>query len=261
MEGIDPMRRNFILLCFICPILVLWAFYPVLANQPGQLKIQPEVLTIGTFYSGGRITISGEVPDGRDVIVRITGPATNGEFDIKGRVGPFWMTRGKAELDGAPILYALLLPGGDAWQAKASALGLGLGQIKDKIELNSNSLPADELFDQFLELKKSEGLYGIEHNAVTYAAGENGRRRFTAVYRFPRSTATGKYTIAAAAVDGRRIDTEQSTTLQVDEIGFTRMVDDLATQRRLLYGILAVIIALFTGAVMGVLFKGGGGGH
>lgn len=259
MEGIDLMRRYPIILLFICPLLVLGTLSTAPAEASGDLKIQPEVLHIGTFYSGGRVTISGQVPEGQDVIVRIAGPATNGAFDIQGRVGPFWMTRGKAELSGAPFMYVLLLPDGEDWQAKASALGLDLRQIRKQIDLHSAALPPDQLFDQFIELKKSEGLYVVENSAVRYTCAENGRRCFTAVYRFPRSTATGRYTILASAVAGSGIDMEQSTVLQVDEIGFTRMIDQLATHQRLLYGILAVVIALFTGAVMGVLFKGGGG--
>lgn len=253
------MRRYPIMLLFICPILVFGTFHAVPADPLKNLKVQPEVLSIDTFYSGGRVTISGQVPEGQDVIVQIAGPATNGTFDIKGRVGPFWMTRGKAELVGAPALYVLLLPGGEDWQAKASALGLDLRQIRKKIDLHSATLPPDKLFDQFVELKKSEGHYAVENNAVSYASGENGRRHFTAVYRFPRSTAAGKYHIVATTVAGSGIGMEQSTTLRVEEIGFIRMIDHLATHQRLIYGILAVVIALFTGAVMGVLFKGGGG--
>lgn len=259
MEGIDLMRHYFIILLFICPMLVFRPLYSALADQAGDLKIQPEVLNIGTFFSGGRVTISGQVPEEQDVIVQIAGPATNGEFDIKGRIGPFWMTRGKAELDGAPFMYVLLLPGDENWQAKASALGLDLQQIRKQIDLHSAALPPDQLFDQFIELKKSEGLYVVESNAVTYTAAENNKRCFTAVYCFPRSTTAGKYTIVATTVTGSGIGMEQSTSLQVDEIGFTRMIDNLATHQRLIYGILAVVVALFTGAIMGVLCKGQGG--
>lgn len=259
MEGIDYMRRNPIILLFICSILFFSTRHTALAEPPGELKVQPGVLNIGTFYSGGRITISGEVSDGQDIIIQIAGPTSNGKFDIKGRVGPFWMTRDKAEVSGAPVMYVLLLPEGEAWQAKASTLGLDLRQLRKKIDLHADSLPPDKLFDMFLQLKKSEGLYVIEDNAVTYASGPNGGRRFTAGFRFPRSTATGQYTIKATAVAGDEMVMEQSTTLTVDEIGFTRMVDDLATNQRLLYGVFAVIIALFTGGVMGLLFKGGGG--
>jgi hypothetical protein len=238
---------------------VFWTLQTTLADVPSDLTIQPKVLTIGTFYSGGRVTISGQVPEGQDVIVRIAGPVTNGEFDIKGRVGPFWMTRGKAELSGAPAMYVLLLPGGEDWRAKASSLGLDLRQIRKQIDLHCATLPPDRLFDLFIELKKSEGLYVVENDAVRYTCAENGKRCFTAVYRFPRSTATGKYTIVATAVAGNGTGKEQSTILQVDEIGFTRMIDNLATHQRLLYGIMAVVIALITGAVMGVLFKSRGG--
>jgi hypothetical protein len=51
---------------------------------------------------------------------------------------------------------------------------------------------------------------------------------------------------------------ELSRSFTVDEVGFSRLVYDLATNQRLVYGILAVVIALFAGAVMGLLFKGGG---
>ena len=226
--------------------------------ESGKLAIQPEVLDIGTFYSGCQVTISGEVPKGQDVVVEIAGPVANGEFDLKGRVGPFWMTNGRAEMDGAPAMYAILLPGGRDWQRKASALGLGLGNLRNKIAIQSASVPPDKLFNMFLELKKSEGLYVVEDNAVAYAAANNGLRRFTAVCHFPRSTVAGNYTIKATEIINGAKGMELSRSFTVDEVGFSRLVYDLATNQRLVYGILAVVIALFAGAVMGLLFKGGG---
>jgi hypothetical protein len=258
MEVTDPMRRLFLTLIICCSGFALLITAPVWAAEPGGLEIQPEVMDIGTFYSGGQVAISGEVPQGQDVLVEITGPAANGKFDVKGRVGPFWMTRGKAELDGAPSMYVLLLPGDQRWQKEAESLGLGLENLKKEITIQAEERSSDELFTMFLELKKSESLYVEQENAVTYAPAENGQRRFTAVYHFPRSTAAGKYIIKATTVANGAKVTELSRTFLVDEVGFTRLVDDLATNRRLTYGILAVVIALFTGAVMGVLFKGGG---
>jgi len=258
MEVIDPMRRLFLALILCCSGFALPCTAPVWAGEPGELMIQPEILNIGTFYSGGEVTISGEVPQGQDIIVEITGPTANGKFDVKGRVGPFWMTKGKAELEGAPSMYVLLLPGDQQWLQQAESLGLGLENLKKNMTIQAGEKSADELFKMFLDLKKSEGLYVEKNSAVTYAPAENGRRRFTAAYHFPRSTAAGKYMIKATVMaDGARI-TELTRSFPVEEVGFTRLVDDLATHRRLAYGILAVVIALFTGAVMGVLFKGGG---
>ena len=168
------------------------------------------------------------------------------------------MTRGKADLDGAPSMYALLLPGGQQWHQKAVDLGLGLENLEKQMSIQADENSSDELFNMFLELKKHEGLYAEEQGAVTYTPVENGLRRFTAAYHFPRSTAAGDYTIKATAVANGAKVSELSRSFQVNEVGFTRVVDNLATNRRLTYGILAVLIALFTGAVMGVIFKGGG---
>ena len=252
------MRHTLFMRLLFCFSLVALPAGTAWTAESGELAIQPEVLDIGTFYSGCQVTISGEVPKGQDVVVEIAGPVANGEFDLKGRVGPFWMTNGRAEMDGAPAMYAILLPGGRDWQRKASALGLGLGNLRNKIAIQSASVPPDELFNMFLKLKKSEGLYVVEDNAVSYAAAKNGLRRFTAVCHFPRSTVAGNYTIKATEIINGAKGMELSRSFTVDEVGFSRLVYDLATNQRLVYGILAVVIALFAGAVMGLLFKGGG---
>jgi hypothetical protein len=259
MEVTDLMRRFLLTLLFCCCGLVLTIAGPSWAAKASELAVQPDVLDIGTFFSGGQVTISGEVPQGQDVIVEIAGPSADQQFDIKGRVGPFWMTRGKADLNGAPTMYALLLSADQGALQEAVSLGLGLKNLGGQVSIDAGERSPDELFDMFLELKKDEGLYVEAEGAITYAPAENGLRRFTAVYHFPRSTAAGDYTIKTTSVaDGAKI-AELSRSFRVNEVGFTRLVDDLATNRRLAYGVLAVVIALFTGAVMGVLFKGGGG--
>jgi len=252
------MRHRLFMLLLVCSGFLALLAETAWAADSGELTIQPDVLNIGTFYSAGEVTITGEVAGEQDVLVEIAGPTSNGQFDLKGRVGPFWMTRGKAEMDGAPAMYVLLLPGGQDWHSKASVLGLGLDKLRNKISIQSAELPADDLFNMFVKLKKSEGLYAEQDNAVAYAPAKDGRRRFTAVYHFPRSTTTGKYQIKATAVaNGAKVE-ELSHGFLVEEVGFVRLVSDLATNQRVTYGVLAVVIALFAGAVMGLLFKSRG---
>ena len=58
-------------------------------------------------------------------MIEILGPEANDLYDLKGRVGPFWMTREKVQLENAPQLYMLLLPQGQDWERKAALAGLG----------------------------------------------------------------------------------------------------------------------------------------
>ncbi len=99
-----------VLLC--CSVLIFAPGGFAAADAPAALTVDPAVLDVSTFFSGEQVTISGEVPAGNDVAVEIIGPQTKSLFNLKGRIGPFWMTRDKVDLEHAPSLYILLLPSG-----------------------------------------------------------------------------------------------------------------------------------------------------
>ena len=81
------------------------------AAESATLKIIPATLGIGAFFSGEDVTLSGSLPPDGDIIIEVIGPQENAKFNIKGRVGPFWMNRAKVVLQNVPFLYVLLLPG------------------------------------------------------------------------------------------------------------------------------------------------------
>jgi len=249
---------------FVLVILICWAglaFAPAgfaRAGAPAALTVDPAVLNVGTFFSGGQVTITGEVPTADDVVVEIIGPQTTSLFDVKGRIGPFWMTREKVDLENAPALYILLMPSGTDWSQKTPALNLGISNLKQQIGISGSESPLDDIFPMFVKLKRSEKLYGEVPGAVLFSTNENGRRRFTATYHLPSSIASGKYTIKATTIANGQRGEELFADLTVQQVGFVEMVDRLATNRRLTYGVASVLIALFSGAVMGLIFKGGG---
>ncbi|MGA8242821.1 MAG: TIGR02186 family protein, partial [Desulfobacterales bacterium] len=161
-------------------------------------------------------------------------------------------------LENAPALYILLLPPGPDWEKKAATLNLGIDNLKQQIGISKSETAPDDIFRMFLKLKRSEKLYSELPGAVSYSAGENGRRRFTAACRLPSSTAVGKYTVKATTIANGDRSAELSRDLTVQEVGFVEMVNRMASKRRLAYGVAAVLIALFSGALMGLLFKSSG---
>jgi hypothetical protein len=249
---------------FVLVIVICWAGLAVTpagfarAAAPAALTVDPAVLKVGTFFSGGQVTITGEVPTAYDVVVEIIGPQTTSLFDVKGRIGPFWMTREKVDLENAPALYLLLMPAGPDWSQKTPALNLGIDNLKQQIGISGSESPLDDIFPMFVKLKRSEELYGEVPGAVLFSTDENGHRRFTASCHLPSSIAAGKYTIKATTIANGQRGEQLSADLRVQQVGFVEMVDKLATNRRLTYGVASVLIALFAGAVMGLIFKGGG---
>ena len=226
-----------------------------------QLSVQPPSMSIGTFYAGKPATFSGEVADGQEVVLEIAGPDENVTFDLKGRVGPFWMNRGLVHVENAPTLYVLLLPQAAPEEAALKALGLGMGHLKESIHISSPGQDAEQLFMSFLGFKQAAGLYQQKAGAITYAPAGPGRRRFEARFDFPASLVAGQYQVRATILQDGGASARQSEAYLVHDEAFLKYIKDMALNSALLFGVLCVVIALVTGGVMGVVFKGGKGGH
>jgi len=253
------MRRTLIVILLSGPGLVLLGGGSVRADGLEGLTIEPQAVDIGAFFNGKRLEITGEIPSSGDLLVELTGPAVDSTYDVQGQLGPFWMTTDKVELKDAPRMYILLLPSGEEWPRRAASLGWGLESLESRISISQTQLSKDDVFGMFIDTKRAEGKYAEVAGAISYAAAAGGRKRFTAVCELPPSTAPGKYMIKVSVLDGGKQVDDLSTELDIQEVGFVKFVHDLAMGRGLIYGILAVIIALATGMIMALVLKGGGG--
>ena len=251
------MRRMVLIIC-LCGLWV-WAAQPVLAAEPETMEVQPSELDIDTFFTGGRVNITGRVPASAEVVIEITGPLVDTKCDLKGRVGPFWMTKQTVHLEKVPSLYSLLAPEGNQWEERVHELGLGFDRLKTSLEVTQSELPREEVVQMLVDLKKSEGLFNQNFGAVSYSGEQDGSKSFQATYDFPQSTQAGTYDIKAIVIKDGAVTRQLTEDFKVKETGFIKFIDDLSWNQRLVYGVLAVVIALFAGGIMGLIFKGGGG--
>jgi hypothetical protein len=249
------MRWKNLCVIFLGISLVLFHAAFVLPAQLSDMKVVPAYVEIGTFYSGQEIKVCGSVIQDKDVIVEVKGPDEKSIFKMKGRVGPFWMNRETVELEHAPFLYIMVLPKGKKWEDGLSSLGVGMAKLKGGLIIKNNTLSDDTIFDRFVQLKKSEHLYGIQDGGVVYSNGKDGRKYFETKFRLPPSAVPGKYKIVATLVSDGRVEERASQSFEVEEVGFIKRVHELAFHRALVYGILCVVIALFIGALMGLFFR------
>lgn len=247
------------------PLLVLLSIGMILVGvslpssaQSSTLKINPPHLDIGTFFSGRQMTLSGSIPSNRDLIIEIKGPEEKSVFNMKGRVGPFWMNRGKIELEKAPFLYLLLLPEGKEWQSLLSSFGIGIEQLERTLVVRPDNVSLDVVFPRFVKLKRSEHLYEELSGAIRYSQSIEGMKHFGAKFFLPSTTLPGEYRIMTRTLHNGKVEEATLQKLTVREVGFIKAVHELAYDRGLLYGILCVLIALFVGAVIGFFFRGGG---
>lgn len=258
------MQRKFFISLILAGILCLSGIIsagPATAALPDGLTVTPRVMNITAFFSGETLTISGDILSSEDILIEIRGKDSDSSFDMKGRVGPFWMTVGNVELEHIPELYQLLLPAGKDWQKKAEALGLGIDRLKDRLVTTGTVDVPPDVFNMFADLKDHEGLYRQVPDAISYSPETDGTRRFTAVCRLPDKIKTGTYEIKATIILNGVVKKQIKDQFLVDEVGFIKLVNHLALDRRVIYGVSAVIIALLAGLLMGILFKQSGDAH
>jgi len=261
------MRRKLLIVSALCCAGILVLFGMVSAGFPSAaaqdaLNVTPEVLDINAFFAGSELTVTGTLRPSEDVIIEIAGKDTENSFDLKGHNGPFWMTKGTVYLKNIPELYLLLLPDGRDWEEKAQGLGIGLKHLKERASISGSVEVPPDLFTMFAELKDTEGLYKVVPGAIQYSRETDGTKQFSAVYRLPALIGTGTYHVIATTVsENAAAVTQMKSHFLVQKIGFVQLIDEMATNDRIIYGVTAVVTALMAGLAMGFIFRQGGGAH
>ncbi|HAY20907.1 MAG TPA: hypothetical protein DCY27_01815 [Desulfobacterales bacterium] len=222
------------------------------------LKLNPAVVEINSFYQGCEVAITGTIPAGHEAVAEIVGPTGEEILMRKGRRGPLWMNVGELKISGAPSLYLILASASDLLTGAAS---WGFGAMRQRITV-AGQVPAgqeDKLRDQFLRLKESEELYAEVPEGLKVLPAKDGRLSVTGSFWLPANVKPDTYTVCLMAVAGDRLVERQCMALSVKMVGFPALFMSLAYQHSVIYGVLAVVIAILTGFIMGHLFKGGGG--
>lgn len=230
---------------------------------PGIDVVQPKTIRIGSFFSGGRVTVRGVVPADDQAALRILGPRRPLILMKKGRVGGLWMNVGQVVFQDIPKLYLL-------WTSTPLAsLSTEAERRSWKIDyesLLSGALPGkhpeeeDDLLQELIKLKEEDHLYRIAEGAVKVKPLEPGAwDQVDAVLTLPPKIEPGSYTLEMIAFHAGKGRLVHSSTLTVSLVGFPALVSNLALHRGLWYGLLAVLIATLSGLLIGIVFSSKGG--
>jgi len=223
-----------------------------------KLRLEPNVIIIGATYNGASIKVTGEVPQGSEAVIYVTGHRRDTEFKKKGKaLGLLWMNIGTVVFHDVPNLYLLFTSD----QANIKSLPIGFEALKKEISITPEPEDKDFLFREFLKLKTKEGLYSINKGALEYGKSINGTKPFTCNVTLPSKLVPGNYEVHLAAINSGKVIASAKEILKAEEKGLPNLVASLAFQHSTTYGVLATVIAIIAGLIMGIIFKGGKGGH
>jgi uncharacterized protein (TIGR02186 family) len=180
----------------------------------------------------------------------VRGPSTTFVTRKKDRILGFWVNYESRRYPETPSYLAVLT------NRPPQDFGTRDLLTKYKIGLNFAALPpnilADEEFGQaLLRVKKAEGLFHEETNAVTFLTPT----LFRATVPIPGTAPTGPYEIDVHVFSNGVLAAQQTTAIEVVKTGFEAFVTQSAREARLDYGLGVAFLAIVVGTVAGLIFR------
>ncbi|MGC8491457.1 MAG: TIGR02186 family protein [Syntrophobacteraceae bacterium] len=244
--------RYLIVIAALCVFTATSAF----AQEAAGLAINPLAINMGTFYDGITLTATGSIPAGSEAVVRFLGATSEIHLKQVGKVGGLvWMNLGSVTFKDAPAV-CIVSSAVDFNHLEAN--NLRLTGLKNSMRLDAQGDRNDDVFAEFIKLKKKEGLYREMTGNITYAKAANGQKTFRALIPLPSRLKPGTYTVDISAVQDGRIVAHAQKTLEAKLEGLPALMSAMAFNHSILYGVFASIIALLAGLGIGLVFQSKG---
>ena len=210
-------------------------------------------IAITTGFAGTDLLLFGAVDGTGDIIIVVRGPKRREVVRRKQRVAGVWVIGQSVAFDDVPAFYFLAStrPLRDiASDAVLAPRRIGADNLRI-VPASRADMGRGEFRRALLRTKSRSGLYGESEGAVKVIGGRLFRTRVF----FPSNVPTGAYTAEIYLLRNGVIIGSKSTPLVVHKIGLEADIFQFAHQQSVLYGIIAIAIALGAGWLAGVVFR------
>ncbi|WP_208976521.1 TIGR02186 family protein [Polycladidibacter hongkongensis] len=250
---------------FLC-LISLFSLSIISARAESLVSaISSPTVSITSNFTGADILVFGEVnrdaasvarANDNELIVVVEGPPERMTTWRKERLAGIWINATSSTYAGVPSFYAvhastpLTVVAGEQ-TLKEQRIGL---QNLPLAPIASGEMTRNErkVFRDALIRKREEiGLFVEKSEAIKFLSPT----LFATNVELPSNIAVGEYTITTYLFNGQVLLHQQQQKLHIAKEGFEQHTFSLSRQQPLLYGILAVALALFTGWLAGIIFR------
>ncbi len=243
----------------LSPIFAVALVAAGLADARGQYLIadlSDHRIEITSGFTGADVLLFGMREGDGDVVVVLRGPPEPLVVRRKARTLGLWLNRDDIVFTDAPGYYAVAASRPLAEIAAPDLLeDLAIGfenlplTLFEAAEPNEVGIFRKALFRNMGKI----GLYIGATAEITFVGSQLFRTRF----EFPANVPTGLYHADVYLLDGGALVSRRTTALQISKTGFEAAMFSFARNQPLLYGLVAVAVALMAGWTAGVVFRRG----
>lgn len=240
-------------LFFIIFLCALACFPTKSSARPVIADLSLRQIEIDSGFTGTDILLFGARNDPGDIVVVIRGPEKSYTVRKKERTLGVWVNKKQMVLSNVNGFYVVASnrPLEEIHNDYLlSSLRIGVGQ-ESLLNTSSTNDSDFEFKDAFLKQEQKENLYLPSVQEISFI----GDTLFRTVIRFPENIIRGIYTAEIYLFSDGQLSGIQSTPIIVSKKGFDALVYDFAYKHPLIYGIIAVAIALLAGWTAGHIFR------
>lgn len=243
--------------CVGASLLVLAALAaPPAEAAPVVADLSKYVVSIDSGFTGTDVLLYGATDEEGDLVIVVRGPSENVVVRRKDRVAGIWMNRDNVEFEDAPAYYmvASSRPLDEIAQLNFRSLHqIGL----DALRLTSAAdRPDDEIVpfrEALIRNRVRDGLYIDGFGTVKFLSN----RLFSTPVRFPANVPEGSYRAEVFLIRDGKVISAEATPLFINKSGFQWEINHYAHAQPELYGLGAILVALFAGWIAATAFRKG----
>lgn len=246
-----PPRLCLLLLALLCAPLRAEA-HP---DEEGIIAdVSDRRIAVTAGFTGAKTTVFGALPEAGDVIIVVTGPMHTVTVRRKERVLGIWLNRSAVSFQSVPGFY---------WLASSRPLGeiasddfLKARRLKVQNLRFATAQPVsapqmEEFRTALLHLRAWREEYALTPAPVTIM----GQRLYRADLTLPASAPTGEYLVTTYLLKGGALIGTEQIPLTLRKEGTTAALAGLALRYPVLYAMVAILLALFSGWASAVLMQ------
>ncbi len=250
------LRHRFVLPAFLAAAALLGLSTTPVAASVLEIDLSKPAVELTASFDGADLLLFGIHKPDTEVIIVVRGPEINTSVRLKERVAGVWVNGDEVMFENAPSYYTVaatrnpteILPRATLKENRIGVDNLMLETSGKNVERDRKNFTAG-----LIRNMQASDLYGDGFNKIE----KRGEQLFRTHLWFPSNVHVGQYIVDTYLVQGRYISAQSSTTITVHKVGIEADIYNFAHDYALLYGLLAVVIALVAGWAANAAFRRG----
>jgi len=237
-------------------LAVLLCAFPALADDLDVDLSKPDV-RLDVSFKGSDLLLFGAKDLAGDIIVVVRGPSHDRSVRLKERVAGVWVSTDEVIFADTPSYYALatsrpvedLLP-----ESVLKAERIGTDRLALNAKYTSGAVThgaVPNFTDGLIRNMVKKNLYTGSPGTITLI----GKQLFRTDLWFPANVSVGSYAVDTYMITQGKIETKKTTHIQVHKVGIEAQIYNFAHEHALIYGLLAIVIAVVSGWSANAVFR------